>query len=352
MFIRTPLPLQAMASSLDLLFAMPLGDVTPVVEEFPYMKDFRCQVGSKGMDFDCAGKTLLELLAHDQGKKCMATCVKVVCTPEFEPSSNQLRLVAIVGFLMEKLGLEVPTEVHALVERFTLHLKTWPDQTRLLYILEVKGAQVFKLGTFKINHAPRLMRTNVLRRYVKRDGALRNHPAFPKGVEVDWKLENLFFRKVVAVNASEFPDDPVSDDECLQPPAKKKKVKSPDEPIHEQLRKIATRRLLINTGSTEFHDRALLFKAEALLDQASQPSGLAVGDAEYSDVDGFESPTHLSHKLKASSSGSLKVATVDACTSTDVPMLVNAPVVNRRGKGRGKCTTGAVSLLPFLKRKA
>jgi len=148
--------------------------------------------------------------------------MNAVCNPDMSPSAKQLHLIGIVGYLMQKLELDIPSPVFHLIDRFTLHIMEWPDKTVLMYILEVQGSPVFKLGAFKTNF--NYNRTHVLRRYVKMNGELRNPPAFPAGITVDWKIENFIFRKVVVVKAD------MEDSEDEGPKTKKHRAPLPDEP--------------------------------------------------------------------------------------------------------------------------
>ena len=318
----------AWESALDLLWALDREVVAAAIADVPFLAGFKNTVKSNG----CTDKTLAELIVIDQGKKCIANSFKAACgESEYEPSPNQLKLVGMVGFLMHKLHLNVPAFVAGLTDRFTLHLKEWPNYSVLLYILEIKGSQVFKLGTFKINHV--YNRTTILRRYVKPNGQLRKSPAFPAGITVDWRLENFIFRKVVAVNMEWNCDK--SDDEGPN-------HQRPDFPIHVALRKLATSRFLIKTGSTEFHDRALLCDADRMLDEArvgrSFPPAVFKDACTSTDIE----------MTNASTSMVCSVHFKDASAQVDIPITLSKS--SSRSK-RKASSVGAVSLMPFLKRR-
>ena len=251
----------AVQPGITLDVAKQLGDVDSetagrIVSSDPYLLDFRCTVKNE------AGKGVLELLASPEGLKCAQMAMTAVCSDKWKPTRPQELLAAAMGHFMQLAGLRVPADVVPVAAKFKLEFdeglanepqlnrQEWPDQTRLLYIIEVEGSPVFKLGTFFVDYSHG--RRTVLCRYFSNRG--RDPPAHPEGV--DWTRNKLTVRKVIVV--------PTADEE-------------PDKEIHTRLRLMAKDKNLLSCGQTEFHDRALLLAAEAELESMGPSSSGSKG---------------------------------------------------------------------------
>jgi hypothetical protein len=176
-------------------------------------------------------------------------------------SAHQKHLAGTAGFLMVILGIPLPPTLRSLTDMMTLQWKPLPDGTLWLYLIELVGAPVFKLGAFK--SCERYGRTTIHRRYFKQNGDPKKTPATPSCFVVNFDLNHIKVRKLVQISWTGTCEDECTDDEHV---SKRRRPTRPDDDLHKLLRKRALELDFFNTGSTEFHDRALIGYAEELMD--------------------------------------------------------------------------------------
>ena len=243
---------QAVHSGITLDIAQQLDDVDPetaenIIEQHSFLKSFKS--AQKGLQ----DKSMMEMLSMPAGLKAVEFAMTAIVSPTWTPTAAQLNMAGAFGKLMLLLGLPVHSDVVQVVDAQELafnadleetaarglNAETFPDGARLLYIVEVDNSPVFKLGTFLTDYSRN--RRGVLDRYRTRP----TPPTLPADVPVNWAMTALTVRKAVVCRS----EDP-----------------KPDFEIHRRLRDMAKTHGLILCGQTEFHDRALLFAAEAELD--------------------------------------------------------------------------------------
>jgi hypothetical protein len=233
----------------------------------PYLYNFRCEIGvrAKEGEYTPYGLPLIDVMKTADGRKKIDVAMQAtICSARGDgwKSSNdrQRSLGVAAGYLMVLMKMKVEPEIASIAIQTAadyqtggtssssrspvavnpLNTKVLDDGCRYLYMIQVPDCMVFKLGTFKADHARGRM--TVLDRYLGRE----KPPALPTCTPVNWLGDALVVKHLVQTSTED---------------------EKPDVPIHAKLRELAKAQELLECGQTEFHDRALWFNCKQLVDE-------------------------------------------------------------------------------------
>ena len=182
------------------LLAVGPSALADAIKAHSFLADFRCRIAT------CQDKDLNEILANP---KPLQNALAAVLSSNTVASAHQKHLAGTAGYLMTVLGIEIPSTLRSLTDGMTLQWKPLPDGTIWLYLIEVLGAPVFKLGAFK--SCERYGRTTIHRRYFKKNGDPKKTPATPSCFVVNFDSNHIKVRKLVQISWTGTCDDELTD---------------------------------------------------------------------------------------------------------------------------------------------